>query len=305
MDLRRLSHLVTLADELHFARAAQRAHLSQSAFSRSIQVLEDELGVRLFDREPGEVRVTVAGEFVIERARRLLFEARCLQRDVDLYRDSELGAISFGVAPVATAYLMPQVLVELRRDYPGVDVRVEQSDRMQLMERLQAESIEFFVAAVGDLPESTAVSVDVRMLPSHPARCFVRHGHPLSGRACGLAEAWRCGVASVGLTEKASRQLSKVLRLPTDQRCTLALQSDDFALLKAVTMQTDTILISTPPVVHVDVDTGTLVPLEIVDFPVMNVRFGIVTLRRRTPSPLAKRAMECVQRAAREFISTH
>ena len=99
MNLRRLSHVVGLADTLHFARAAEVAHLSQPAFSRSIQAIESELGIRLFDRDVGDVRPTPAGEFVIERARKLLFEARCLQRDVDLYRDSQLGDTAFGVGP--------------------------------------------------------------------------------------------------------------------------------------------------------------------------------------------------------------
>jgi DNA-binding transcriptional LysR family regulator len=126
----------------------------------------------------------------------------------------------------------------------------------------------------------------------------------LSKGPCKLAEAWTFGVASVGLTEAANRRLSKALRLPGDQRCTLALQSDDFVLLKSVTMQTDTILISTAPAVQSDIDAGMLVRLAVVDFPVMSARFGIVTLRRRTPSPMAKRVMECVKRAAREHAET-
>ena len=78
MDLKRLGHLVALADECHFARAAERVHLSQPAFSRSIQTIESDLGMRLFDRESGQVKPTPAGAFLIERARRLLFDARCL-----------------------------------------------------------------------------------------------------------------------------------------------------------------------------------------------------------------------------------
>src|SRR6201981_409245 len=73
MDLRRLSHVVTLADTLHSPRAAEAAHLSQPAFSRSIQAIESDLGIRLFDRDVGDVRPTPAREFVIERARELLF----------------------------------------------------------------------------------------------------------------------------------------------------------------------------------------------------------------------------------------
>jgi DNA-binding transcriptional LysR family regulator len=72
VDLKRLSHLVALADESHFARAAERVHLSQPAFSRSIQLLETQVGMRLFDRETGDVKPTPAGLFLVDRARRLL-----------------------------------------------------------------------------------------------------------------------------------------------------------------------------------------------------------------------------------------
>src|ERR1700730_2286874 len=111
VNLRRLNHVVALADTLHFARAAESAHLSQPAFSRSIQAIESDLGIRLFDRDVGDVRPTPAGEFVIERARKLLFEARCLQRDVDLYRDSQLGDAPFGVGRPPAASLVPGALL--------------------------------------------------------------------------------------------------------------------------------------------------------------------------------------------------
>src|SRR5262245_50741079 len=133
MDLRRLNHVVALADELHFARAAERVHLSQPAFSRSIQAIDSEFGLRLFEREGGEIRPTPAGEFVIERARRLLFQARGVQRDVDLYRRSELGDTAFGVGPMPAASLMQLVLSQLRGLYPKVGVRVEVGNWEQLL----------------------------------------------------------------------------------------------------------------------------------------------------------------------------
>ncbi|OYU46064.1 MAG: hypothetical protein CFE44_04085 [Burkholderiales bacterium PBB4] len=91
MDLKRLKHLVALADTRNFGRAAEQCHLSQSAFSRSIQAAEDELSLQLFVRGTLDVRCTPAGEFVLERARKLLFENRCLERDLNLYRERQMG----------------------------------------------------------------------------------------------------------------------------------------------------------------------------------------------------------------------
>ena len=103
MNLRRLAHIVALAERRNFARASEEVHLSQPALTRSIQAAEAELGLRLFDRGTTQVTPTPAGEFVIERARRLVFDGRCLKRDVDLYRDRKLGDTAFGVGPFPAA----------------------------------------------------------------------------------------------------------------------------------------------------------------------------------------------------------
>jgi DNA-binding transcriptional LysR family regulator len=62
VELRRLQHLLALDDERHFGRAAERVHLSQPAFSRSIQAIEADLGLRLFERDIGDIRPTPAGD---------------------------------------------------------------------------------------------------------------------------------------------------------------------------------------------------------------------------------------------------
>jgi len=298
MDLRRLSHVVALADTLHFARAAELAHLSQPAFSRSIQAIESDLGIRLFEREVGDIRPTPAGEFVIERARRLLFEARCLQRDVDLYRDSQLGDLAFGVGPFPAATLMPRVLPELRRQHPEVALRVEESNWVQLLERLRAEDIEFFVADVRDLPEDAAL--DIRALPAQPARFYVHAGHPLVGRECTMGDVWRYGVASAKPPGVVKAAIAKALGLPAGEVASLALECDDFTILRAVALSTDTVLAATNVAVLAEVAGGLLVPLRIPGMPVTQAGMGIVSLRNRTPSPMALQAIRCIERVAGE-----
>lgn len=125
MEIRRLKHLVALADTRNFGRAALQCHLSQPAFSRSIQAAEEELGLQLFDRGSLEVRCTDAGAFVVERARKLVFDSRCLERDVSLYRERLIGDLAIGVGPYPAATLVPALLIDMRQRFPGVNVRVE------------------------------------------------------------------------------------------------------------------------------------------------------------------------------------
>src|SRR5258708_26748252 len=71
MELRHLRYFIAVAEELHFARAAQRLHIEQSPLSRAIKELELDLGVRLFDREPRGTRLTWAGEAFLGDVRRV------------------------------------------------------------------------------------------------------------------------------------------------------------------------------------------------------------------------------------------
>jgi DNA-binding transcriptional LysR family regulator len=296
MDLKRLGHLVALADECHFARAADRVHLSQPAFSRSIQSIERDLGMRLFDRDSGDVKPTPAGAFLIQRARRLLFDARCLQRDAMLYRGSQLGDTAFGAGPFPAATIMPSVVVMLRRQYPGVGVRLEMSNAQLLCDRLLAEDIEFFVADVRELPSEAALQV--QSLGRQPAHVFARAGHPLAGRPCTFAQAWEHGLASGWLPAPMRALVARLVGLPAGTDPVPSVQCDDMTLLRTVALGTDTVFASSDAWVRDDVRSGTLVQLDIEDLPEVHSEMGIVTLLNRTPSPVAQRAIGCVQEVA-------
>lgn len=296
MDLKRLSHVIALADECHFARAAERVHLSQPAFSRSIQSIERELGMRLFDRDSGVVSPTPAGEFLIKRARRLLFDARCLQRDATLYRDSQIGDIAFGAGPFPAATLMPQLMVALRTQYPGVGLRLEMSNWELLLERLLAEDIEFFVADVRDMPADPRL--EIRGIGRQTASFYAHAGHPLVGRRCTVGEVWASGFASARLPRPMLALLARLIGLQPDQTPVLAVECDDIFLLRTLALTTDTVIAAPDAGLHSEISAGELVALDVEDLPPVYAEMGIVTLANRTPSPMAQRAIAGVQEIA-------
>lgn len=287
MDLRRWTHVVAVADRRSFVRAAEQVHLSQPALTRSVQAAESELGMRLFDRGTGDVTVTPAGEFVIARARRLIFDSRCLARDAELYRNRGLGDTAFGVGPFPAATFLAPLLARLRREHPGVNLRVEINNWQLLLQRLLEEDIEFFVADTRDLPSHPQVQVEA--LRRESGGFYVRAGHPLPRRKpVTLQQIHAHGIASVRLPDEVRALLARLLGGPSEEgAAALALQCDDLTLLKTVTLQSDVVLAAPHAAVTAELKARTLRPLEVTGLPVVAARMGVVRLRGRTPSPMA------------------
>jgi len=299
VDLKHLSHLVALDDERHFARAAQRVHLSQPAFSRSIQAAEQALGLRLFDREVGEVRPTPAASFLLPRARRLLLEARHLQHEAALLRDGQLGDLAFGAGPFPGETLAPRLMAQLRVAHPQVRIRFEKNNWQSLLQRLFDESIEFFVADHRDIPADARIQV--MPLGRDRGRLFVRQGHPLAGRTCQLSEAWAYGLAGPKLPQAMHALLVRLLGLPHAEDAVMALECDEVPLLRQVALNTDTVVVCSELALRDEAQAGRLLPLDVHGLPDVGADMGIVLLRHRTPSPMAQRAIEALWQLARSL----
>lgn len=286
MDIKRLTHLVVLADKRNFARAAEALALSQPALTRSIQSAEAELDMRLFDRGPLAVTPTPAGEFVLERARRLVFESRCLKRDVALYRERKLGDTAFGVGPYPGATFIPPLLGAIRAEFPAIHVRVRTGNWELLAQDLRAEALEFFVADTRDLPADP--DLVVRPLARLHAGFFVRAAHPLAAApAPTLADLWQHGVLSVRVPTAVQQLLARLLGLPEGTLPPLALECDDLPALLQVALASDSVLAAPRDAVASALDAGRLVALQVAGLPPLFSEMGVVTLRGRTPSPMA------------------
>ena len=286
MDLRRWAHVVAVADRRSFVRAAEQVNLSQPALTRSIQAAEAELGLRLFDRGTLEVAPTPAGEFVIARARQLVFNSRCLERDVELYRNRGLGDTAFGVGPFPAATFLSPLLTGVRREFPGVKLRVEVSNWQLLVKRLLEEDIEVFVADTRDLPADPALHV--RPLRHEPGGFYVRAGHPLSTRKqVTLPQLWGYGVASVRLPVGVRAVIGRLLGADAAGDLSVALECDNVETLKEVALACDTVLAAPHAAVEQEVAAGALLALPVAGLPPLYSDMGVVTRWGRTPSPMA------------------
>jgi len=142
LELRHLRYFVAVAEELHFARAAARLNLSQPPLSQQIRRLEEILGYPLFTRTSRSVRMTPAGQTLLERARRTL---RNVQRDVEEIRSigsGELGSLNVGFVGSAILTMLPGVLRKYRAAYPRVQLRLYESFTSQVVQGLESGTLD-------------------------------------------------------------------------------------------------------------------------------------------------------------------
>lgn len=288
MDIRRLQHLVMLADKANYARAAEQLHLSQPALTRSVQAAEEEFAMKLFERGAGEVRPTAAGQFVLERARELVRQSRNLQRDVQLYRDRQMGDTACGFGPFPAQFLLPPLLQQARKAFAAVHVRAIMGNWQQLLQRLKDDEIEFFVAETRELPAGSDCTV--RALPAHPGGLYVRSGHPLLQSAQAdftLTQLHAHGLAAVRLPQPVREALCSQLQLGHDKHL-LAVECDDVNSLIQLTLHTDTVLAAIEPAVRPWLQGGQLQAVRVRQVPAMTSSYGVVSQRGRSLSPMAQ-----------------
>ena len=141
MELRLLHYFVTLAEELHFGRAAQRLFISQPPLSVAIRQLEDELRAQLFERSSKGVRLTAAGEHLLERARQLLALSRQAAQETQDVAQGTRGHLRLGFVGSSLYRGLPQALALLQQSHPQVRV-----DLLEANNRYQQEASEARVA---------------------------------------------------------------------------------------------------------------------------------------------------------------
>ena len=141
MNLRFLRNFVEIADNAGFARAATRLNLTQSAASRQIQALEDELGLRLFTRTGRSVRLTSEGEDLLMRSRRLLFDADAIGQRASALKTGEVGVLRVGATPQVIENLLADFLLRYRKRHSGVEVHLVEDGGSRLPGRLERGDI--------------------------------------------------------------------------------------------------------------------------------------------------------------------
>lgn len=179
MTLTELRYIVTLAQEQHFGRAAERCFVSQPTLSIAVKKLEEELGVALFERSKSRVSATPLGEKVVAQANLVLEQTSAIKDIANEGKDQLSSPLSVGAIFTIGPYLLPYFIPELQKEASSMPLYVEEGYTGTLRPKLRKGELDVIIVA---LP-FTEADVVTQPLYEEPFVVLLRKDHPLADHA--------------------------------------------------------------------------------------------------------------------------
>jgi DNA-binding transcriptional LysR family regulator len=179
MELRHIRYFLAVAEELSFRRAAGKLRVAQPSLSSQIRQLEEEIQVRLLERDTHRVVLTAAGRSFMESCRRTMRDVEDTTRTAQLVSRGEAGKISIGFVASLGLGLLPAVLRTYRREFPQVDVGLAEMDTSQQIKALNEHRLDLGFVGLG-LPSDEMTDLKVATVAQEKLFAVLPQDHPLS-----------------------------------------------------------------------------------------------------------------------------
>ncbi len=160
MELKQLRSLVALSELRSISSVAERLHLTPAAIHKQLKILEDELGVRLYESIGRQLRLTQPAEVVLPYLKVLLAQCDSAVAALEEWRGMKRGLVRIGAGPTISSYILPILLKKFRKVHPGVELFVESGNTPVLLEGLDKGSIDLALVVSCDLLEAEEISVE-------------------------------------------------------------------------------------------------------------------------------------------------
>ncbi|MYN14144.1 LysR family transcriptional regulator [Pusillimonas sp. TS35] len=311
MNFKQLTHVVALADTLSFSKAAERVHLSQSALSKSISALEEEIGIQIFARTTNKVEVAPTGQHVITHARHLLSEATSFRKNIEYLKTGELGSVALGSGPFPAASFLDTAIHQFHQRYPRVSFSIRIDHWANLLAALHAGKIDFFMADVRDIKQDA--TLDITPIGGLTVTLCCSRDHPLiasdPSRTVQATELLKYAFASVSLPPQMFLSLKQSMGLGPNDNFQVSIECDDMALLNRIIPGSDIILVTSNLMMETRFPNANIIKLHV---PMSRNRFGewaLVKIKGRTLTPsatlLAELLIELVRQGSRQDDARH
>ncbi|MFM7488517.1 MAG: LysR substrate-binding domain-containing protein [Cytophagales bacterium] len=142
MTLTQLEYIVALDTHRHFVAASDKCFVTQPTLSMQVQKLEDELGIKIFDRTKQPVIPTEIGEVIIAQARVTLREAQKIRQIINEQKDALAGELRIGIIPTLAPYLLPTLYQLMRQKYPHLNLIIKETITEDLIQELKGNRLD-------------------------------------------------------------------------------------------------------------------------------------------------------------------
>jgi len=160
MELRELRCLVTLAEVGSITRTAEKLHLSAAAIHKQLKVLEDELGLRLYEKVGRQLRLTQAAEVLLPHVKNLLGQYDAVLSALSEWKGLNRGLVRIGTGPTMSSYLLPSLLEGFRRKFPEIELFVETGNTQHLLDCLGKGSLDLTFLISSELLEEPSLLIE-------------------------------------------------------------------------------------------------------------------------------------------------
>ena len=211
MELRHLRCFLAVAEELHFARAAEKLHIEQSPLSRTVKELEEELGVQLFIRTSRSTRLTLAGRLFLKHVPRVFTALEQARESVKSAANGFHGQLRIALSDGITPSRLPALLARCREDDPEIEIRLFEVSLAQQLKGLHDDLYDAGFSMADEVGDGIIVEPawEDELMVAVPAR------HPaLAYKRIPLEEVLRYPLvlADPAVCEGHARQLDRILR---------------------------------------------------------------------------------------------
>lgn len=284
-DLKKLQHAIVLADFGSYARACEQLCITQSALTRSIQALERELGMTLFDRSTRVVKLTADGEYIVTWAKELVSDALALTNEIARLNQADVGSVAFGVGPAMPSLFLTQLLHDICKQHPYLSVNVTIDTPATLLELLTEDHIEFFISETAHIHFKSEHNFIVQNLASLDGGLYVRSGHPLAEvKAINPAMLSDYTLATTQVQQNLTNDLQTLQQISPHR-----VMCNDLGSLKHLMLNSDVVLVGLEATVADELEQGRVCKLKLsTHMPFRPCAIGLVRRRNRTPSRPAK-----------------
>ena len=300
-----IAHAVALARIGNFHRAAEELRISQAGLSRSIQALENQLGVKLFDRLGSGAEVTAYGEILASRGADVVTAANDLEREIALMRGLDSGQLSVAAGPYPMAMTVMPALSRLLAERPRLRVRAKQTDWQAVTDAVAHQEVDFAIAETSYARQFDALSTKVT--GEHMVLFVCRAEHPLlSLEKPELTDILSFPVAGTPVPDRVADRFGDrsvgAYRDTGNGPLRPSIEVDQISAALEISIRSDVVMATPLSLVEGHLETGALRVIRLVA-PWFRLSYGVITVRGRSLSPSAEALLghvEAVEAGIRE-----